>query len=511
LLCPELSVEIDRIYATAASNGHPVHYVVLEDDPSAMERKLELLCGSLFSKGRLHSRRLMYIDLYQIPLRDETIRSAYKLQRGGTVVVNLKSCEASSEHATSIEMTMETIARFATEMRHSVLTIFTAAPEDTRLVRDAETLVPSMRFLELKSGEVSLADAKKFLVRLAAEKGCKGCTALLSELAPQKQSFCRKELTTLFYDWYDKRLREKVYPAYSFVDAAPVVIMNTAQTGTAYEALQSMIGLDCAKRVVGQAVDYAKAQRIYAAHGFASIRPSLHMAFTGNPGTAKTTVARLTAQIFHDNGLLPKGDLIEVGREDLVGKYVGWTAGIVDEKFARAKGSMLFIDEAYSLLDGEQENYGIEAVNAIVQHMENDRSDTVVVFAGYSEPMERFIRSNAGLRSRVAFHVDFPDYSEDELVAILKMMLDQRERTITPECETEARTVLRRAMRREGFGNGRFVRTMAEQAMLSQASRIVRLPVGQVTDENIRLLLPEDFRDSGSQNKSNMITIGFAS
>jgi hypothetical protein len=172
---------------------------------------------------------------------------------------------------------------------------------------------------------------------------------------------------------------------------------------------------------------------------------------------------------------------------------------------------MLFIDEAYSLLDGEQENYGIEAVNAIVQHMENDRSDTVVVFAGYSEPMERFIRSNAGLRSRVAFHVDFPDYSEDELVAILKMMLDQRERTITPECETEARTVLRRAMRREGFGNGRFVRTMAEQAMLSQASRIVRLPVGQVTDENIRLLLPEDFRDSGSQNKSNMITIGFAS
>ena len=148
----------------------------------------------------------------------------------------------------------------------------------------------------------------------------------------------------------------------------------------------------------------------------------MHMVFTGNPGTAKTTVARLFAQIMKENGLLPVGDLIEVGRADLVGKYVGWTAPTVKAKFAAAKGSVLFIDEAYSLVDDKDGLFGDEAINTIVQEMENQRDDTVVIFAGYPDKMEQFLKKNPGLRSRIAFHIPFEDYKPAELLDIFTLM-----------------------------------------------------------------------------------------
>ena len=130
----------------------------------------------------------------------------------------------------------------------------------------------------------------------------------------------------------------------------------------------------------------------------------MHMVFTGNPGTAKTTVARLFARILKENGVLSKGDLIECGRSDLVGKYVGWTAVQVKNMFKKAKGSVLFIDEAYSLCDDRSGSYGDEAINTIVQEMENNRDDMVVIFAGYPKEMNDFLDRNPGLRSRIAFH-----------------------------------------------------------------------------------------------------------
>ena len=166
-----------------------------------------------------------------------------------------------------------------------------------------------------------------------------------------------------------------------------------------------MIGLTKAKAVIAQALDYYKAQKLFREKGISLERPAMHMVFTGNPGTAKTTVARLFAQIMKENGLLPVGDLIEVGRADLVGKYVGWTAPTVKAKFAAAKGSVLFIDEAYSLVDDKDGLFGDEAINTIVQEMENHRDDIVVIFAGYPDKMEQFLQKNPGLRSRIAFHM----------------------------------------------------------------------------------------------------------
>lgn len=147
-------------------------------------------------------------------------------------------------------------------------------------------------------------------------------------------------------------------------------------------------------------------------------RPAMHMVFTGNPGTAKTTVARLFARIMRENGLLSRGHLVEVGRGDLVGKYVGWTAQTVQKKFEQAEGGVLFIDEAYALVDDRSGSYGDEAINTIVQEMENHRDDMVVIFAGYPDRMEEFLQKNPGLRSRIAYHVPFADYSVEELCSI---------------------------------------------------------------------------------------------
>ena len=184
-----------------------------------------------------------------------------------------------------------------------------------------------------------------------------------------------------------------------------------------------------------------------------------------------------------DNGLLPVGDLIEVGRADLVGKYVGWTAPTVKRKFEAAKGSVLFIDEAYSLVDDTDGLYGDEAINTIVQEMENHRQDTVVIFAGYPDKMERFLQKNPGLRSRIAFHVPFEDYSPEELLGIFTLMAKGQKLELAPGVGERLLPLFRKAARGEDFGNGRFARNLLEKSRMKQASRLVRLDPALVTAE----------------------------
>ena len=235
----------------------------------------------------------------------------------------------------------------------------------------------------------------------------------------------------------------------------------------------------------------------------------MHMVFAGNPGTAKTTVARLMARIMKDNGLLSAGGLVEVGRSDLVGKYVGWTAPLVKKKFKAAKGSVLFIDEAYSLVEDRDGLYGDEAINTIVQEMENARDETVVVFAGYPDRMREFVERNPGLRSRVAFHVDFPDYTADELMEILRLVVKKKSRALGAEAEERVRSLLESALNTPDFGNGRFVRNLVERAMMRQASRLVRLPADKTTDAELKALLAEDFVPDVQAAESHRRIVGF--
>ena len=270
-----------------------------------------------------------------------------------------------------------------------------------------------------------------------------------------------------------------------------------------------MVGITQIKAVIEKALNYNKLQKIYIEKGIKTGRPVMHMVFTGNPGTAKTTVARLLAQIMQDNGLLSRGHLVEVGRSDLVGKYVGWTAKCVKEKFKEAKGDVLFIDEAYSLLDNRAGSYGDEAINTIVQEMENHREELVVIFAGYPEKMEEFIQKNPGLRSRIAFHVSFPDYNELELCQIAQLMGKEKGIEFTQEAMGKLRTVFRYMGKKDDFGNGRYVRSMLEQAQMNQAERLLKKDISTITDTELFTITAEDIEIPLMEREERRV-IGFA-
>jgi SpoVK/Ycf46/Vps4 family AAA+-type ATPase len=233
------------------------------------------------------------------------------------------------------------------------------------------------------------------------------------------------------------------------------------------------------------------------------------MVFTGNPGTAKTTVARLLAEILRDEKILPSGKFVEAGRADLVGQFVGHTAPLVKRKFKEAKGGILFIDEAYSLCDDNMNSFGDEAINTIVQEMENNREDTIVIFAGYPEPMREFLERNPGMTSRIAFKLHFEDYTVDELCDITKLMVKNKEMSITEEALAKLREQYEAVYQRNDYGNGRYVRKVLEEAEMNLAERLLHLDENEITTELVTTIeecdIPE-LEEDRSETKSH---IGF--
>jgi probable Rubsico expression protein CbbX len=207
--------------------------------------------------------------------------------------------------------------------------------------------------------------------------------------------------------------------------------------------------------------------------GLSAARPTLHMCFTGNPGTGKTTVAMRLAEILHRLGYIKRNHVVAVTRDDLVGQYVGHTAPKTKEVLKRAYGGILFIDEAYYLHRPENErDYGVEAIEILLQVMENERERLVVVLAGYRDRMDEFFAQNPGMASRVAHHIDFPDYGTEELMAIGRMMLSDASYELSPAAESALRARLERGAAAPGFAHARTVRNVAEHARLRHANRI---------------------------------------
>ncbi|WP_371345050.1 CbbX protein [Ancylobacter sp. IITR112] len=226
--------------------------------------------------------------------------------------------------------------------------------------------------------------------------------------------------------------------------------------------------------------------------GLEAVSPTLHMSFTGNPGTGKTTVALRMAEILHKLGYVRKGHLVTVTRDDLVGQYIGHTAPKTKEILKKAMGGVLFIDEAYYLYRPENErDYGQEAIEILLQVMENQRDDLVVILAGYADRMERFFTANPGFRSRVAHHVDFPDYSADELDAIGARILDTMNYRMDREAEEAFRRYIELRMAQPHFANGRSIRNALDRARLRQANRLFNSE-RPVTADDLVTLAAED-------------------
>jgi probable Rubsico expression protein CbbX len=236
---------------------------------------------------------------------------------------------------------------------------------------------------------------------------------------------------------------------------------------------RELVGLAPVKSRIRDVAALLLIDKLRRAVGLASGPPALHMSFTGNPGTGKTTVAMRMAEILHRLGYVRKGHLVAVTRDDLVGQYIGHTAPKTREVLKRAMGGVLFIDEAYYLYRPENErDYGQEAIEILLQVMENQREDLVVILAGYRERMETFFRSNPGMSSRIAHHIDFPDYTAQELLAIAGLMLEQMHYRLSAPADGALREYIEKRRAQPHFANARSIRNALDRARLRQASRL---------------------------------------
>jgi probable Rubsico expression protein CbbX len=238
---------------------------------------------------------------------------------------------------------------------------------------------------------------------------------------------------------------------------------------------RGLIGLAPVKTRIREIAALLLVERVRCRLGLSSEPPTLHMSFTGNPGTGKTTVALRMSTLLHKLGFVRKGHLVSVTRDDLVGQYIGHTAPKTKEILKKAMGGVLFIDEAYYLYRAENErDYGQEAIEILLQVMENQREDLVVILAGYADRMERFFASNPGFRSRIAHHIDFPDYAEGELLAIGELILARQNYKLSPKGREALEQYIAARKLQPHFSNARSIRNALDRARLRQANRIVR-------------------------------------
>ena len=260
--------------------------------------------------------------------------------------------------------------------------------------------------------------------------------------------------------------------------------------------LDSLVGLDDVKKDIKNLMNLVKVRRLRKENGLPIPPMSLHMVFMGNPGTGKTTVARIISGLYAAIGVLEKGQLIEVDRSGLVAGYVGQTALKTQEVIKSALGGVLFIDEAYSLASGGENDFGREAIETILKAMEDHRDELIVVVAGYDGPMEKFINSNPGLQSRFNKYFYFPDYNGEQLLHIFKGQCKKNGYALTEEAEAEAKAMFEELYenRGENFGNGRDVRNVFEDTVVRQSNRVAALDAP--TKDDLMQFLPEDLRDA---------------
>ena len=261
-----------------------------------------------------------------------------------------------------------------------------------------------------------------------------------------------------------------------------------------FEQLDQLVGLDKIKEFIKEVYAWLEIGKQRRAAGLSAEQQVLHMIFSGNPGTGKTTVARILSRLLKEMGVLSKGHFIEVERADLVGEYIGHTAQKTREHVRRALGGVLFIDEAYSLARGGEKDFGKEAVDTMVKSMEDYKNDFILILAGYSHEMDAFLRLNPGLPSRFPIHLHFPDFKLDELMRIAEQMLQEREYFLSRPAKEKLRNHLQQQMliSKTSFGNARYVRNMIEKSIRNQAVRLMKKQ--HVTKEELMTLRSEDLR-----------------
>lgn len=489
--------ELKRIYSSKNSKvflGHPVHYIIKANSKRAAGRIIKLLLQALYSNHRLVSSRFSMLTEMR-PNWDQDSLNYFHSQGGATVVMETNgSGDSITNFANAYEEVVDGFDKAFRSYGSQVLFIgveISRTPGFGRSLQQA--LEQSGRFIVLEEGCGNLKQVKQLFKKLVEANQL---TAQLKkvplDLPEDKTVYNLSEVYTLFQEWQQKAVNS-AYQAYAPVKQVKLKNNEEDSKGFAYKKLQKLVGLKRIKELVDQLLAVHRLNRQRRRMEMGTVDTSRHMLFTGNPGSAKTTVARLLTKVMFEEQLLNNGNIVECGRGDLVGKYVGWTAKQVQKKFREARGGILFIDEAYSLVD-DSGSFGDEAINTIVQEMENHRDDVLVIFAGYPDKMKEFLDKNEGLRSRIAFHLDFPDYEAEELLQILELQAEEKGLSLDASAKRKAMNIFKEAVKCKDYGNGRFVRNLLEKAFLKQALRLTATVGTEVLEPvDLNQLIGEDF------------------
>ena len=510
--------EFERIYSKDNNRkkfyGHPVHYKILAGSYFAAMKMIDLLVGALYVNKRLVSQRITRINnITERCYAEADFENLIKRAEGSTVVIELQGAQDNdTNYANSYEEVVDFISEVVRKYQRNTLCIFVEMVDQPGFApKLISNLQDDLNIIELQEGAGNREQALDYLKYIKDTSDMNYYTDEdLDKALGDRLSFRASDIHQISDKLYSDGLKNKIYPAYQQVDYF-TISDDLKNKDDAYHILQKMIGLVEQKETLEKITASFKVQKMRSEAGLTRCKPSRHMCFTGNPGSAKTTVARLFADILSKEGILETGRFIECGRGDLVGKYVGWTANIVQKKFRQAKGGVLFIDEAYALVEHLSGSYGDEAISTIVQEMENHRDDVIVIFAGYTDKMKSFLDRNEGLLSRIAFHLNFPDYNSKELVDILKLMADDKGYKLTDDVLDECRKIFDKAVKKENFGNGRFVRNLLEQAEMKQAQRLFKeSKTKKINKAQLIHLTVEDFSGGLSEvYKRNRSKIGF--
>lgn len=491
-----LSEELNRIFLDKTKKkayGHPVQYMIESNDRRTINETVIAIIQSLYAVGRIENQRYCEVrfdrrwgfEMGQIlPLFNSCI--------GGTIVVSFDGKKQDdSDISYSDYNFLDNLCKVMRRYSKEVLTIICLPRENKYFKKKIHENMVNITYVEIKEDEICGDEIDAYFKDKAKENNIR-VDKKLSACIDKEKGYDVSTLNEIFDEWYMKKLKTSIYSQYREFSTVEKSIKKEQPVSSAYDKLESMVGLDSAKKIIYRALDNYKAQVIFRDKGIKKETYCNHMIFTGNPGTAKTTVARLFARILKDYKVLSIGHIIEVGRGDLVGKYVGWTAKIIKEKFKNAKGGILFIDEAYSLVDDRNGSFGDEAINTVVQEMENHREDVIVIFAGYPDKMEEFLNKNPGLRSRIAHHIHFEDYSLEELSEIARHIAKEKELVIDDDAMNKVRDIIENNMSQKDFGNGRFVRNLIERAKVAHNSRLVHLDYDEVTVDDVKTIRAED-------------------
>lgn len=481
--------------------GNPANYLMISKDAMARKMMVRDLVAALHRRGRLQSKRYTIIDLGDRDCSLEELENFYKINEGATLLLKVFAENfGEGEHARSV-VDMKKVCELIRKKGSKTLTIFSMDTPSDKNRAKLENYMMGIPLIVFCDNLYKKETAGVELLKMAAAENFTFSGEVLEKVEKAERSYTYGELVNLYNEWRAEYMGTEVFPEYrQFVTHITEEEKQNANRSDAYTRLMEMIGLTQAKKVIDGAINYFKLQQEFRNRGIEFNRPAMHMCFTGSPGTAKTTVARLVAEILKDNGILSEGKCVEVGRQQLVGKFVGHTAPQVCEMFDKAKGSVLFIDEAYSLVEDKKGLYGTEAINAIVQEMENRRENTIVILAGYPDEMNELLNWNPGMKSRIAFHVSFDDYTENELLDITKLLAKERGMLLDKSAEKKLLSIYATARLDKGFGNGRFARNLLERAKLNQANRFMKKDLQFVSDDEMRTLTADDFEYETKKN-----------